>query len=102
MVPDAILQPLVDNNVIQLIVIALSFGIVCSKSTADCRGEDYLPIQQTITTLFEAVIRILKWLPGTTLVFGIVARTVALKGFEPFKALGALIIAALFFAPATT
>jgi len=27
-------------------------------------------------------------------VFGIVARTVALKGFEPFKALGALIIAA--------
>jgi len=34
-------------------------------------------------------------------VFGIVARTVALKGFEPFKALGALIIAvllALFFA----
>jgi len=54
MVPDAILQPLVDNNVIQLIVIALSFGIKgVLKSTADCRGEDYLPIQQTITTLFE-------------------------------------------------
>jgi len=28
---------------------------------------DYLPIQQTITTLFEAVIRILKWvIAGTT------------------------------------
>jgi len=42
------------------------------------------------------VIRILKWVSLVPLaVFGIVARTVALKGFEPFKALGALIIAVL-------
>jgi len=89
MVPDAI-QPLVDNNVIQLIVIALSFGIVLrTLSNSSLRGTDYLPIQQTITTLFEAVIRILKWVIALVPpVFGIVARTVALKGFEPFKALG--------------
>lgn len=99
-VPDAILKPLVDNNVIQLIVIALSFGIVLRALKAQQIAEgktDYLPVQQVITTLFEAVIRILKWVIALVplAVFGIVARTVALKGFEPFKSLGALVVAVL-------
>lgn len=99
-IPSAILQPLVDNNVIQLIVIALSFGIVLRALKAQQIAEgktDYLPVQQSITTLFEAVIGILKWVIALVplAVFGIVARTVALKGFEPFKALGALIVAVL-------
>ncbi len=99
-VPEAILKPLVDNNVIQLIVIALAFGIVLRSLKAQQIAEgktDYLAIQQGVTTLFEAVIRILKWVIALVPigVFGIVAQTVALKGFTPFKTLGAFIVAVL-------
>lgn len=99
-VPDAILKPLVDNNVIQLIVIALAFGIVLRGLKAQQVAEgktDYLAIEKGVGTLFEAVIRILKWVIAFVPigVFGIVAQTVALKGFAPFKTLGAFIVAVL-------
>ncbi|HAA32512.1 MAG TPA: dicarboxylate/amino acid:cation symporter [Cyanobacteria bacterium UBA8553] len=97
-VPEAILKPLVDNNVLQLIFLALAFGIVLRalKSEQRIQGKrDYLPIEQVITLLFEAVIRVLHWVIALVplAVFGIVARTVALQGFAPFKALGAFIVA---------
>jgi len=69
----------------------------CSKSTADCGG-DGLPAD---SANYHDSVRGCDSHPemGGALVplavFGIVARTVALKGFEPFKALGALIIAVL-------
>ncbi|HEY9616642.1 MAG TPA: cation:dicarboxylase symporter family transporter, partial [Microcoleaceae cyanobacterium] len=47
-VPESILKPLVDNNVIQLIVLALCFGIALRglKSIQIERGHtDYLPVQ---------------------------------------------------------
>ena len=99
-VPDSILQPLVDNNVIQLIVVALAFGIILRSLKAQQIAEgktDYLAIQQGVTTLFDAVIGILKWVIALVPigVFGIVAQTVALKGFAPFKSLGAFIVAVL-------
>lgn len=99
-IPDAVLKPLVDNNVIQLIVLALGFGIALRglKSEQVKHGRSaYLPLEQTITLLFEAVIRILQWVIMLVpiAVFGIVAQTIALKGFEPFKALGAFVLAVL-------
>lgn len=99
-VPEAVLRPLVDNNVIQLIIIALSFGIALRglKSIQMERGHnDYVPVQKVISTLFEAIIRILNWIIALIplAVFGIVARTIALKGFEPFKALGGLVVAVI-------
>ncbi|OUL19433.1 dicarboxylate/amino acid:cation symporter [Nostoc sp. 106C] len=99
-VPDAILKPLVDNNVIQLIVIALSFGIVLRalKSEQIAQGKTgYQPIEDVIGILFEAVIRILNWVIALVplAVFGIVAKTVAEKGFAPFQSLGAFIVAVL-------
>jgi DAACS family dicarboxylate/amino acid:cation (Na+ or H+) symporter len=98
LVPEAILKPLVDNNVLQLIFLALAFGIVLRalKSEQRIQGKrDYLPIEQVITLLFEAVIRVLHWVIALVplAVFGIVARTIALQGFAPFKALGAFIVA---------
>ncbi|MBD1937149.1 dicarboxylate/amino acid:cation symporter [Microcoleus sp. FACHB-68] len=100
MVPEAVLKPLVDNNVIQLIFLALAFGIVLRglKAEQTAQGKtDYLALEQGITLLFEAVIRILHWVIALVplAVFGIVAKTVALQGFEPFKALGAFIVAVL-------
>jgi Na+/H+-dicarboxylate symporter len=50
-VPEAILKPLVDNNVIQLIVIALSFGIVLRaiKSEQTAQGKrGYQPIEDLV------------------------------------------------------
>lgn len=100
MVPEAILKPLVDNNVIQLIFVALAFGIVLRglKTEQVAKGQmGYQAIEQVITLLFEAVIRILHWVIAFVplAVFGIVAKTIALQGFAPFKALGAFIFAVL-------
>ncbi len=99
-IPEAILKPLVDNNVIQLIFVALAFGIIfrALKAKQIAEGKtDYLAIEQVISMLFEAVIGILHWVIALVplAVFGIVAKTVALQGFEPFKSLGAFIIAVL-------
>lgn len=99
-VPESILKPLVDNHVISLIFVALSFGIVLRalKTEQVAHGKiDYQAIEQVVTLLFEAVIRILHWIIALVplAVFGIVARTVALQGFAPFKALGAFIVAVL-------
>ena len=99
-VPEAVLKPLVDNNVIQLIVIALSFGIVLRglKSEQINQGKNgYQPIEDVIGILFEAVVRILNWVIALVpfAVFGIVAKTIAMQGFAPFKSLGAFIVAVL-------
>ena len=47
--------------------------------------------------MFEAVIRILSWVIALVplAVFGIVSRTIAERGFAPFKSLGAFIVAVL-------
>lgn len=97
-VPDAVLRPLVDNNVIQLIVLALSFGIVLRAIKAEqvAAGKTgYRSLENVITILFEAVVRILSWVIMLVpiAVFGIVGSTVALKGFSPFKALAAFVVA---------
>lgn len=100
MVPEAILKPLVDNNVLQLIFVALAFGIVLrglKQQQIEEGKTGYRVIEDAIAMLFEAVIRILHWVIAIVplAVFGIVARTVALQGFAPFKSLGAFIIAVL-------
>jgi Na+/H+-dicarboxylate symporter len=99
-IPKSILEPLVSNNVIQLIVIALSFGIVLRaiKSEMINQGKNgYQPIEDVVGILFEAVIRILGWVIALVplAVFGIVSKTVAKEGFQPFISLGAFILAVL-------
>ena len=100
MVPPSIMQPLVDNNVIQLIFVALAFGIVLRSLKAqqiEQGKQDYRAIEQVITILFEAVVQILQFVIALVplAVFGIVAKTIALQGFEPFKSLGAFVVAVL-------
>ncbi len=99
-VPEAVLKPLVDNNVIQLIVIALAMGIALRglKSEQIKAGKtDYLPVEQIVTFLFDVVVKVLNWVIVLIpiAVFGIVAKTIAVSGFEPFKALFGLIVAVL-------
>jgi Na+/H+-dicarboxylate symporter len=100
LIPESILKPLVDNNVISLIFIALAFGIVLRGIKAEQINNnrtDYLAIEQVVNTLFDAVIKILHWVIMLVpiAVFGIVAKTIALKGFEPFKSLGIFVLAVI-------
>ncbi len=99
-IPDSVIKPLVDNNVISLIFVALAFGIILRAIKAEQvhRGQhDYRPIEQIISILFEAVIGILHWVIALVpiAVFGIVSKTIALQGFAPFKALGSFVIAVI-------
>lgn len=99
-IPASVVEPLVNNNVIQLIVVALCFGIVLRAIKAQQVAQaktDYLAIEQVVMILFEAIIRILHWVIALVplAVFGIVAKTVALQGFAPFRSLGAFIVAVL-------
>jgi Na+/H+-dicarboxylate symporter len=99
-IPEAVLKPLVDNNVIQLIVIALALGVALRGLKAEqikVGKTDYLPVEQLVTFLFDVVVRVLGWVIVLIpiAVFGIVAKTIALSGFEPFKALAGLIVAVL-------
>jgi Na+/H+-dicarboxylate symporter len=99
-VPDSVLKPLVDNNVVSLIFVALAFGIVLRaiKSEQISRSQtEYLAIERVIDLLFKAVIRILHWVIALVpiAVFGIVSKTIALYGFDSFKSLGSFVIAVL-------
>ncbi len=99
-VPDSVIKPLVDNNVFQLIFVALAFGVMLRalKTEQIASGKtDYLAIEQLIAILFKAVMGVLKWVIVLVplAVFGMVAKTVALHGFSPFKSLGAFIVAVL-------
>lgn len=105
-IPEAVLQPLVNNNVIQLLVVGLAFGIalraIKSELSEQGKGDLFQPFEKIVSVLFDAIIRILTWVIKLVpiAVFGIVARTVALQGFAPFKALAIFIVAvvlALFF-----
>ncbi len=100
MVPDSVVRPLVENNVLQLIFLALAFGIVLRglKEKQMAEGKtDYLPIEQTIAMLFDAVIGILHWVIALVplAVFGIVAKTIAIEGFQPFQKLGIFVLTVL-------
>jgi Na+/H+-dicarboxylate symporter len=100
LIPDSILKPLVDNNVISLIFVALAFGIVLraiKTEQINHNQREYLAIEQVIGLLFDAVIRILHWVIALVplAVFGIVAQTIALKGFKPFVALGSFMVAVI-------
>lgn len=99
-VPDSIIKPLVDNNVLQLIFVALAFGVMLRalKTEQIASGKsEYLIIEQAIATLLTTVMGVLKWVIALVplAVFSIVAKTVALHGVAPFKSLGAFILAVL-------
>ena len=100
LIPDSVLKPLVDNNVISLIFVALAFGVVLRAIKAeqiDNNRTEYLAIEQIIGILFDAVIRILHWVIALVplAVFGIVSKTIAIQGFAPFKVLGSFVLAVI-------
>jgi Na+/H+-dicarboxylate symporter len=99
-IPDSVIKPLVDNNVISLIFVALAFGIILRTikiEQVNLGKHEYLAIEHGVGVLFSAVIGILHWVIALVpiAVFGIVSKTIALQGFAPFKSLGSFVLAVM-------
>jgi Na+/H+-dicarboxylate symporter len=98
-VPESIIKPFADKtSVISLVLLGLAMGIALRMLKQQQIAEsktDYQPIEQIITMLFTAVIQMLHWVIMLVplAVFGIVARTIAIQGFEPFKSLLVFVVA---------
>jgi DAACS family dicarboxylate/amino acid:cation (Na+ or H+) symporter len=90
-IPDSLVKPLVENNVIGVIFVAVAFGLALRESK-------HTPIhnaQDAVALAYHAVIVVLHWVIALVplAVFCTVANVVGVKGFKPFVALGAFVIA---------
>ncbi|MBE9216001.1 dicarboxylate/amino acid:cation symporter [Plectonema cf. radiosum LEGE 06105] len=92
LVPTSLVEPLVNNNVIQIIVVAFSLGIVLRAIKSEQiiqKKTDYQPLENVIEVLLEAVKVILRWviklLPLA--VFGILLKNIVTQGFAPLLSL---------------
>jgi Na+/H+-dicarboxylate symporter len=92
-IPSSVLGPLVENNVIGVIIIAVAIG-VAGRYLAPERNKALL---LAVDTAFDLIIIILHWVIALVplAVFGKVAYVVGIEGFAPFKALGWFIAAVL-------
>jgi Na+/H+-dicarboxylate symporter len=102
MLPASVLGPLVDNNIIPAIVIALAAGL--ALRTLDRTVEAGSPAaqglavtEQVLATAFQALLVMLHWILAIIplAVFGVIASVVGTQGFAPFVALGAFVGAVL-------
>ena len=92
-IPSSLFRPLVENNVIGVIVIAVTFGLAARRLDAARR-------QQVLAALdigFDLILIVLHWIIALVplAVFCKVAFIVGTKGFHPFVHLGWFIVAVL-------
>ncbi len=94
-IPESLLKPLVDNNVIGVILVSLAFGIALRRLHNHPIAVN--TVGHFITVGFECIIVVLHWVIDLVPfgVLGIVARIIGTQGFEPFRALAAFVLAVL-------
>jgi Na+/H+-dicarboxylate symporter len=92
-VPSSLLRPLVENQVIGVVLIALTFGFAARKLAARERET----AERFVDLGFETVLIVLSWVIAFVplAVFGKVASIVGTSGFAPFAALGWFVLAVL-------
>lgn len=92
-VPGSLLKPLVDNQVIGVVLLAVAVGVAGRALV----GERRRLLEEGVSIAFELVIRILHWIIALVplAVFGKIASIVGKSGFDPFKALLAFVVAVL-------
>jgi DAACS family dicarboxylate/amino acid:cation (Na+ or H+) symporter len=92
-VPNSLLRPLVENQVIGVVLIALTFGFAARKLAARERET----AERLVALGFESVLIVLSWVIAFVplAVFGKVASIVGTSGFAPFVALGWFVLAVL-------
>ena len=93
-IPRSVLEPLVSNNVIGVVFLAVAFGIALRRLASD---HDITIVNQVIQLAFKAIIIILHWIIDLVplAVLCTVAGEVGPKGFGVFKALAWFIVAVL-------
>ena len=96
--PGSVLKPLVENDIMAVIVIALALGIALRKVKREQANEPdpgYLIFEKILDTLFRTTMVVLHWVFHLVplAVFGVVARIVGTQGLQPFLALGFFVIA---------
>ena len=89
-IPGSLLKPLVDNNVIGVILIAAGFGVALRR----LEPGDRQVAEQMVTVAFKAITIVLQWVIELVPigVMGIVATEVGSHGFGAFKALIAFVL----------
>ena len=92
-IPTSIIRPLVENNVIGVIIIAVAFSVAARKLGAPGKQQ----ILNVLEIGFDLILIILHWVIVLVplAVFGKVAFVVGTQGFQPFVALGWFIVAVL-------
>ncbi len=90
-IPGSLVKPLVDNNVIGVILIAAGFGVALRRLETDDRAI----AERMVGVAFKAISIVLHWVIELVPigVMGIVATEVGTHGFGAFKALGAFVLA---------
>ena len=91
-VPKSILGPLGDRqNLIGVIIIAVAFG----TALRGVKQRNVGTIQDLVQVAYDVLLVVLHWIIHLVPlgVFAIVAKVVGTEGFEPFKAMGAFILA---------
>ena len=92
-IPSSLVKPLVENNVIGVIFIAVAFGLAARRLEAASK-------KQILTVLdigFELILTVLHWVIALVplAVFCKVAFVVGTQGFQPFAALGWFIVSVI-------
>jgi Na+/H+-dicarboxylate symporter len=93
-IPRSVMEPLVNNNVIGIVFLAVAFGIAFRRLA---KTNDIAVVNQFISLSFKAIVIVLHWVLDFVplAVLCTVAETVGTKGFQPFKQLAWFIIAVL-------
>jgi Na+/H+-dicarboxylate symporter len=92
-IPGSVLGPLVNNNVIGVIIIAVAIGIAARKLPPERTAS----VLHAVNVVFDLIIITLHWIIALVplAVFGKVVYVVGTQGFEPFKSLAWFIVAVL-------
>jgi Na+/H+-dicarboxylate symporter len=92
-IPSSVVRPLVENNVIGVIIIAVALSLAARKLGGPRKEE----ILRVLETAFDLILIVLHWIIALVplAVFCKVAFVVGSQGFKPFVALGWFIVAVL-------
>jgi Na+/H+-dicarboxylate symporter len=93
-IPKSVLEPLVSNNVIGVVFLAVAFGIALRRLASD---HDITIVNQVIQLAFKAIVIILHWIIDLVplAVLCTVAGEIGPRGFAFFKGLAWFIVAVL-------
>ncbi|MCC7084720.1 MAG: dicarboxylate/amino acid:cation symporter [Pirellulales bacterium] len=93
-IPKSVLEPLVTNNVIGVVFLAVAFGVAFRKLST---SHDLAIINQFISLSFKAIVVVLHWVIDLVplAVFCTVAATVGEQGFSPLLDLMWFVVAVL-------